>query len=252
MQSPPFGILGINNNNSRHANNTPPKNNEPGVGQGQLSPIPVTNPTARVGRRGGAGGEGEGKQASTGGTKKRAAFTGDGAHAAPNADDTLPARGPLADDDDDAFADHSRTPHDEEESSGEEEAVVAAPAAKKRRASNPYRPGCCGTLLFSSLRHQYPKDLPQGTTLLIKEWLPRTAKKKETGEEFKTYDLVDVNGGLWYGVPIFTFWRDQVDKGAMPEPDMTSNYIGLYKTHEDTFQIMLTPKPKRPPPKKKQ
>ena len=129
---------------------------------------------------------------------------------------------------------------------------MAAPATKKRHASNPYRPGCCGTLLFSSLRHNYPKDLPQGTTLLIKEWLPRTAKKKETGEEFRTYDLVDVNGGLWYGVPIFTFWRDQVDKGAMPEPDMSSNYIGLYKTHEDTFQIMLTPKPKRPPPKKKQ
>ena len=60
-----------------------------------------------------------------------------------------------------------------------------------------------------------PKDLPQGTTLLIKEWLPRTAKKKETGEEFKMFDLVDINGGLWYGVPIFTFWRDQVDKGVI-------------------------------------
>ena len=128
---------------------------------------------------------------------------------------------------------------------------MAAPAAKKRRASNPYHPGCCGTLLFSLLRHQYPKDLPQGTTLLIKEWLPRTAKKKETSEEFRTYDLVDVNGGLWYGVLIFTFWRDQVEKGVMPEPDMSSNYIGLYKMHEDTFQIMLTPKLKHPPPKKK-
>ena len=130
--------------------------------------------------------------------------------------------------------------------------AVAAPATKKRRASNPYRPGCCGTLLFSSLRHNYPKDLPQGTTLLIKEWLPWTCKKKETGEEFKTYDLADVNRGLWYRVPIFTFWRDQVDKGSIPEPYMSSNYIGLYKTHEDTFQIMLTPKPKRLTPKKKQ
>ena len=81
--------------------------------------------------------------------------------------------------------------------------------------------------------------------------MSRTAKKKETGEEFQTYDLVDVNGGLWYGVPIFTFWRNQVDKGAMPEPDMEHNYIGLYKTHEDMFQIMLTPKPKCPQPKKK-
>ena len=32
-----------------------------------------------------------------------------------------------------------------------------------------------------------------------------TAKKKETGEEFKTFDLVDMNSGLWYGVPIFMF-----------------------------------------------
>ena len=142
--------------------------------------------------------------------------------------------------------DTSQTPHDKEESEGEEEAIAAAPVAKKRRASNPYCPGCCGTLLFSSFCHNYP----QGTTLLIKEWLPRTCKKKETGEEFKTYDLVDANGSLWYGVPIFTFWRDQVDKGSMPEPDMSNNYIGLYKTHEDTFQIMLTPKLKRPPKKK--
>ena len=101
-------------------------------------------------------------------------------------------------------------------------------------------------LLFSSsLHHQYPKDLPQGTTLLIKKWQPWTCKKKETSEEFKTYNLVDVNGGLWYGVLIFTFWRDQVEKRAMLEPDMGHNYTSLYKTHKDTFQIMLTPKPKR-------
>ena len=28
-----------------------------------------------------------------------------------------------------------------------------------------------------------------------------------------------VNGGLWYGVLILTFWREQVKKGVMPEPD---------------------------------
>ena len=118
-------------------------------------------------------------------------------------------------------------------------------------AANSYRPGCCGTILSSSMHHNYPKDLPQGTTLLIKEWLLCTAKKKDTGEEFKTYNLVDVNRGLWYGVPIFIFWRDQVEKGVMPEPDMTNNYIGLYKTHEDTFQILLTLRPKKPTSKKK-
>ena len=52
------------------------------------------------------------------------------------------------------------------------------------------------------------------------------------------------DGSLLYVVPIFTFWQDQVNKGMMPEPDMSSNYIGLYKTHDNTFQIMLTPKPK--------
>ena len=68
--------------------------------------------------------------------------------------------------------------------------------------------------------------------LLIKSGSHRQLKR--TLEEFKTFDLVDVNGSLWYGVPIFTFWRDQVDKGSMPEPDISNNYIGLYKTHEDT------------------
>ena len=85
-----------------------------------------------------------------------------------------------------------------------------------------------------------------------KEWLLHTTKKKDTGEEFKTFDLVDINRDLWYGVPIFTFWRNQVDKGAMPEPDMSSNYIGLYKTHKDTFQIMLTSNQSSWHPKKKQ
>ena len=76
------------------------------------------------------------------------------------------------------------------------------------------------------------------------------SKEKETREEFKTFDLVDVKSGLWYGVPIFTFWRDQVDKEAMLEPDMSSNYIGLYKTHE-TLPDHVDSKTKRPTPKKK-
>ena len=59
MQSPPFGILGINNNNPYHTGNPLPK---PGQGQGQLAPIPVTNPTNRVSRRGGEGEEQENKE----------------------------------------------------------------------------------------------------------------------------------------------------------------------------------------------
>ena len=85
-------------------------------------------------------------------------------------------------------------------SGNEEGTAVAAPVAKKRHAGNPYHPGCCSTLLFSTLRHNYPKDLPQGTTLLIKSGY-RSCKKKETGEGFKTYDLVGINGGLWYVCP---------------------------------------------------
>ena len=123
-------------------------------------------------------------------------------------------------------------------------------AAKKHCAANPYCPSCCGTLLFSSMHYNYLKDLPQEQCYLSGV-AANDSKEKRHSEEFKTYDLVEMDSGLWYGVPIFTFWRNQVDKGAMPEPDMDHNYIGLYKTHDNTFQIMLTPKPKRPTPKKK-
>ena len=73
---------------------------------------------------------------------------------------------------------------------------------------------------------------------------------KETQKEFKTYDLVDVNSGLWYRVAMFNYWREQVEKGALPEPDMVNNNIGLYKDHEDNFQVTIVPKPK-PKTKKK-
>ena len=86
---------------------------------------------------------------------------------------------------------------------------------------------------FQQHAPQLPKDLPPGNHLLIKEWLPRTCKK-ETGEEFKTFDLVDVNGGPWYRVSIFTFWCNKVEKGSISEPDMEHNYIKLYKTHKDS------------------
>ena len=133
---------------------------------GQLAPIPVTNPTNRVGRYGGEGGAGEqeGKQSSRGAKKSRAAFMGDSPHPPhrPNeAGEALPSRASvnLNDDDNDVFTDHSRTLHNEWKAR-ERRIVATAPVKKKWRASNPYCPGCCGTLLFSSLCHQYPKDLP--------------------------------------------------------------------------------------------
>ena len=183
---PPFGILGINNINPRHAGNPPSKSSKQGAGAtGQLPPIPVTNPSARVGRHGGEGGEGERKQASTGSAKKRTPYLGDRAHALANTDETLPVWCMPDTDDDSVFADSSRTPRGEAESEGEEEATAAAPVAKKRRASNPYRPGCCSTLLFSSLHHQYPKDLPRGQHSSSRSGYPEQPRRRRPVRSFR-------------------------------------------------------------------
>ena len=144
------------------------------------------NSTIRAGRHGGEGGtgeQGEPKQ-SAGGAKKSRAFTGDSPHPPHRPDEseqTLPSRVNDTDDDNDIFVDSSRTPQDKIESKGEEGAPATAPVAKKRRASNPIVQVAVGPSLLI-LRHNYPKDLPQGTTLLIKEWLPWTCKKKTLGK----------------------------------------------------------------------
>ena len=78
----------------------------------------------------------------------------------------------VADTDPTVPRDEQGTVQSAEESEGEEGQIVAAPATKKHHPGNPYRPGCCGTLLYASAQHKYPKDLPQGTTLLVKEWIP--------------------------------------------------------------------------------
>ena len=72
MQSPPFGILRINNSNSCHASNPSPKPGQAGQqGSGQLLPILVTNPTNRVSQCGGEGGAGEDRAKATSSTKKK-------------------------------------------------------------------------------------------------------------------------------------------------------------------------------------
>ena len=92
----------------------------------------------------------------------------------------FPAR-PVADPDDDSvFADSSQAPCSEEESSSEEEAHVAAPAVKKWRASNPYRPGCCSTLLF-------PKDLPQGLHFLSRSGCPAPQRRRTVERSFDVW-----------------------------------------------------------------
>ena len=76
---------------------------------------PGHDPSARVGRCRGDGGEGE-RNKSAGSTKKRAPFVGDGAHASLDPDETLSAQ-PMADADDDSiFADSSQAPHGKAES----------------------------------------------------------------------------------------------------------------------------------------
>ena len=138
MQSPPFGIISINNNNPRHACNPPPK---PRQQQRQLAPIPVMNPTNSTGWHGGEGGEGgEGKQSTRGTKKSRAAFTGDSPHPphrSNEAGETLPSRVNDVDNDDNVFMDTSKTPRDEVESEGEEGAPATAPVAKKHRVATP-------------------------------------------------------------------------------------------------------------------
>ena len=121
MQSPLFGILGINNINSCHTSNTASKPEQ--QGQGQLAPIPVTNPTNKTGWHG----EGRTKKTSHHQHQKRTpTFTGDGAHSlhCPNeTDETIPARGVIDAADNDVFVDTSWILWDEVESSGEEEAL---------------------------------------------------------------------------------------------------------------------------------
>ena len=79
----------------------------------------------------------------------------------------------------------------------------------KALCSNPTVPVVVAPSYSLACATSTPKDLP----FLSKNGFHRPTRRKRLGEEFKTYNLVDVNSGLWYGVPIFTFWREQVDRG---------------------------------------
>ena len=147
--------------------------------------ILVTNPTNRAGRRGGEGGtgeQGESKQ-SSGGTKKgsrvyrRQPYP---PHRPDEAGETLPARATTNLADNDVF-------------------MIICELHKMRRKVRErkewlwqlllQRSDVPATLSFLLLRHpsilQLVPPVPQGpspgTTLLIKEWLLCTTKKKDTG-----------------------------------------------------------------------
>ena len=127
--------------------------------------IPVTNHSNVASRRGGEGGTGEENKCSTSSKKGKPTFTGDSTHppiCPDEPDETLPAREVADAPNQDVFADTPRAAHNKAESEGEEGTPVAALAAKKHCAVNPYHPSCCGTLLFSSMHHNYLKDLPPG------------------------------------------------------------------------------------------
>ena len=125
MQSPPFGILGINNNNPRHTGNPPPKTTSADAGATRQLP-PIQSWTLLLGLADVE--EKEEKEEKeeqwnkgTGSTKKRAPYMGDRAHTLADTNETLPVRPMLDTDDDSVFADSLQTSWGEAESKGEEE-----------------------------------------------------------------------------------------------------------------------------------
>ena len=94
-----------------------------------------------------------------------------------------------------------------------------ATAATKRRHQCVYRSGCCGTLLFTSKRPQKLEELPEGSTLVVKDWRRKELTRKEDGSPFVSYDLIDITRGVWYRTSTFTKWREEVDDSASPDID---------------------------------
>ena len=142
-------------------------------------------------------------------------------------DATLPSRANDVDDDDDVFTDTSRTLHNEAKAKERKEWLWQL---LSQRSSVPATP----TVLVAASFFSAPcATIPQGPTTGYHPSHQGVAavnsQKKETGKVFQTFDLVNINGGLWYRVPIFTFWREQVEKGVMLEPDMEHNYLDFTK-----------------------
>lgn len=135
---------------------------------------------------------------------------------------------------------------------GETEEVKAAGSAanKRKRGVSAYRSGCCGTLLYTSKRPQKLEELPEGTTLIVKEWRKKDLVRKEDGAPFTTYDLIDIQGNIWFGTSAFNKWREEVQDGTSPELDRSKYYIGIFKDNEGRYSIMQVNKPRRSSTKK--
>ena len=96
---------------------------------------------------------------------------------------------------------HFKELHMTREKMREKRSSCGSSCCKEAACQHPYCPGCCSILLFSSLYHNYLKNLPQGTTLLIKSGYQDMKEEGDIGEEFKMYDLVDANGGFGMECP---------------------------------------------------
>ena len=117
-------------------------------------------------------------------------------------------------------ADHGAASGNHEDSEkGKTNTQSTSITATKRRRICAYRSGCCGTLLFTSKRPQKLEELPEGSTLVIKDWRRKELTRKEDGAPFISYDLIDITGGVWYRTSTFTKWREEVDDGASPDID---------------------------------
>ena len=140
-----------------------------------------------------------------------------------------------------------------EQASGETEEVKGsspAAAGKRKRGVSAYRSGRCGTLLYTSKRPQKLDELPEGTTLIIKDWRRKDLVRKEDGAPFTTYDLIDIQGNIWFGTSAFNKWREEVQDGTSPELDRSKCYVGIFKDNEGRYSIMQVNKPRRSTPKK--
>ena len=153
-------------------------------------------------RRGREGGTGEEENKTSSGTKKgKSTFTRDSTHPPHNpneTDKTLPARGAVDNTTEDVFADYLRTLWQMGKRRRGRNGCDSS-CCKETMCSNPYCPGCCCTLLFSSICHNYLKDLPQELHFSSRNGFCGPVRRRRHGEEFKIYDLVGINGGFWYG-----------------------------------------------------
>ena len=140
-----------------------------------------------------------------------------------------------------------------EQATGETEEVKGsstAAAGKRKRGVSAYRSGCCGTLLYTSKRPQKLEELPEGTTLIVKDWRKKDLVRKEDGAPFTTYDLIDISGNIWFGTSAFNKWREEVQDGTSPELDRSKYYVGIFKDNEGRYSIMQVNKPRRSSTKK--